>query len=75
MESSNSKILLFYYFFNKRCCHQVVKLKLNTSKIKPFDVKFGHIIHFKTAQVHLNATFGKYQILIYCIGILVKFGK
>ena len=54
-------ILLFYYPFNKRCCHQVV----NISKTKPFDVKFGHIIYFKTVQVHFNVTSGVYQVLTY----------
>ena len=41
------------------------KLRLNISKIKPFDVELEHIIHFKTAEVHFNETFGEYQILIY----------
>ena len=35
------------------------------SNIKPFDVKFWYIIHFKTVEVHFNATFGEYQVLIY----------
>ena len=65
IESSYSEILLFYYTFNKRCCYQEVKIIAEYTKIKPFDVKFEHIIHFKTVQVHFNATFGKYQILIY----------
>ena len=41
------------------------KLKLNISNIKPFDVEVRYIIHFKTVEVHFNATFGEYQILIY----------
>ena len=28
-------------------------------------LKLEHIIHFKTAEVHFNETFGQYQILIY----------
>ena len=38
---------------------------LNISNIKPFDVEFWYIIHFETVEVHFNATFGEYQILIY----------
>ena len=35
------------------------------SNIKPFGVEFQYIIHFKTVEVHFNATFGEYLILIY----------
>ena len=66
IESSCPEILLFYCTFNKRYCHQVEKIiKLNISNNKPFDVEFRYIIHFKTVEVHFNATFGEYQILIY----------
>ena len=41
------------------------KLKLNISNIKPFDVEFRYVVHFKTVEVHFNATFGEYQTLIY----------
>ena len=57
IESSYPEILLFYYNVNKRCCHQVVKLKLNISNIKPFEVEFRYIIHFKTVEVHFNDLF------------------
>ena len=40
-------------------------LKLNISNIKSFDVEFQYIIRFNTVEVHFNATFGEYQILIY----------
>ena len=29
------------------------------SNIKPFDDEFRYIIHFKTVEVHFNATFGE----------------
>ena len=67
IQASYPEILLFYYTFNKRCCHQVVKIKVDYIKIKPFDDEFPYryIIHFKTVEVHFNATFGEYLILIY----------
>ena len=60
VESSYPEMLLFYCTFNKRCCHQVVKIKVEYMKFKLFEVEFGHIIHFKTVEVHFNATFGEY---------------
>ena len=56
IESFYPDIFLFYYPFNK---------KLNKSNVKLFDVKFRYVIHFKTVEVHFNATFGEYQILSY----------
>ena len=41
------------------------KLKSNISNIKRFDGEFRYMVHFKTVEVHFNATFGEYQILIY----------
>ena len=35
------------------------KLKLIISNIKPFDNEFRYNIHFKTVEVHFNATFGE----------------
>ena len=46
---------------------------MNISKIKPFDVELEHIIHFKTVEVHFNAAFGEYQILIYrCLSKILQ---
>ena len=65
LSHSNQRYCYFITLLISIATTEWLKLKLNISNIKPFDVDFRYIIHFKTVEVHFNATFGEYQVLIY----------
>ena len=69
VESSYLEVLLFYYTFNKRCCDQVVKIKVECNDIKHFNVEFVHTAPCKVAKLYFDVCFYAFSHYSALLGI------
>ena len=69
LESSYLEVLLFYCTFKKRCCDQVVKIKVECNDVKHFKVEFVHTAPRKVAKLYFDVCFYAFSHYSTILGI------